>query len=63
MNESVNDIFIERQALVSSKIQIHSGRSKLMIAKDYRALGIYEKSYNKWLIYEENKAWGDNMKT
>ena len=58
MNASVNDIFIERHALVSSKIKIHSGRSKLTIAKDYCVLGIYEKSYNKWLIYEENKAWG-----
>ena len=34
-----------------------------MITKDYRVLGLYEKSYNKWFVSGENKARGDTMKT
>ena len=58
MHESANDRFIEINTLASSKIQIKSGGSKLMVTKDYRALGLYEKSYNKWFMSEEKKAWG-----
>ena len=63
MHESVNDLFIERNTLVSSNIQINSGGSKMMITKDYRVPGIYGKSYNKWFIYGEKKSWGDKMNT
>ena len=34
MHERVNDIFIEINTLVSSNIQIKSGKSKLMITND-----------------------------
>ena len=56
MYESVTDIFIEINTLVSSKTPIKNGRSKLMITKDYRVLGLYEKSYNKWFMYREKKS-------
>ena len=63
MHDSVNDLFIEKNTILSSKIQIKSGRSKLMTTKDYRVLGLYEESYKKWFMYGQKTAWGDNMKT
>ena len=58
MHESVNDLFIERNKPVLRKIQIKSGRIKLMITKYYCVPGIYKKSYKKWFIPGEKKAWG-----
>ena len=33
-----------------------------MISKDYCVLGLYDKSYNKWFMSGEKKAWVDKAK-
>jgi len=33
-----------------------------MISKDYRVLGLYDKSYNKWFMTGERKPWRPRMK-
>ena len=40
---SVNDLFIERNILVSIKIKLKSSRIKQMITKDHHVLGLYKK--------------------
>ena len=54
--------FIERDTLVTSKIKSGRAKDSPMITMHYRVLGLYHKSYNKWFMTGEKKAWGPKMK-
>ena len=57
MPESANDLFIEISTLISSNIQIKRGRSKLMITKDYRVLGLKKNIYIQQVVH----VWAEEI--
>ena len=60
--DGVEQNFIERDTLVSSKIKSGQGKDSPMIPVHYRIIGLYDKYYNKWWMTGDKKGWNLLMK-
>ena len=55
-------LVVERDSLVSLPIKRGRGKNATTVTYNYRVLGLYDKSYNKWWMTGENQKWSTTMK-
>ena len=52
---------MERDVVLECKVKLGRGKSSRSVAKIYRVLGVYDKSYNKWWMTGKGYPWSPSM--
>ena len=58
---SVNETWVQRDSLVSVNVTSGRGNTKTTKPFQYRVLGLYDKSYNKWFMSSVRRRWDQSL--